>query len=222
MNKKALVRSIYMLCCILSDSDVPYNKAKEIIYRAINNDFSFIGMLPADALDHFLSLHSHILEYLISLNENDKKVIVNNTIKELYLMLQYLNQINTEKDQRKRELAKYNSTLKSATIIVLLTYIEDGISLKDEFNSFKDEYKKYATEFIGPLAKLIDSENFEEARNLLINRNAEAYKISSRYSFVDITDLRTAWEDDEIYKIKSSPMSIKEQDQFQFKAAKAV
>lgn len=222
MSKKALIKSIYILCCILSDNKVPYNKAKEIIYKSINNDFSFIGMLPSEGSEHFLSLHAHILEHISILNDTDKNVIVNNIVKELYLMVQYLNEINTEKDQRKRELAKYNSTLKSATIIVLLTYIEEGVSLKDEFNLFKEEYKKYAAEFIGPLAKLIDCGKFDEASNLLIDRKASAYKITNRYSFVDSVDLRTVWEDDETYRLTSAPMSVEEQEQFKIKMAKAV
>lgn len=222
MNKKTLVRNIYVLCCHLSDEGVPYGKAREIIYKALNDDFSFIGLLPKHIGEDFLSLHQHIQEFLEILSEDDKRLIVNNVLKELYLMVQYLEKIEKEKSLRKRELAKYNSSLKSATIVILLTYLEDGKSFQNEFNVFKVEYKKYASDFIGPLVKLIESKQTEQAESLLIERKAEAYKIASKYSFIDEVDMRTVYEDDEVYNRTIISMTEEELKAFNMDMSVAV
>lgn len=117
---------------------------------------------------------------------------------------------------RERDLARYNSTIKSVTIWVLLAYLGEGRSLKNEFAYFKKDYKAYASKHLGVIAKMLDTSDTADLESEVQNRITAAQGLMEKYQELLITDidLRTAWENDKIISINTFPMTEQEQEMF--------
>lgn len=217
MEKKTLINYIYILCCELAEKNIPFGKGKELMTKALNNDLSFLEIIPDEVSESFTELHIHIQDELHKITDNDKKIIVENLLKETYLMLDYNDKgYNSSLTFRERDLARYNSTIKSVTIWVLLAYLGEGRSLKNEFASFKEDYKAYASKHLGVIAKMLDTSDTGDLESEVQNRITAAQGLIEKYQELLITDmeLRTAWENDKIISINTFPMTEQEQEMF--------
>lgn len=218
MEKKILVNYIYTLCCELAEKRIPFGKGQELMLKALNNDLSFLEIIPEEISESFTDLHVYIQDDLHQITDNDKKIIVENLLKETYLMLDYNDKgYNYSLTFRERDLARYNSTIKSAIIWVLMAYLGEGRSLKKELASFKDDYKTYASKHVGVIAKMLDTSDKEVLESEIQKRITAAQGLIEKYHELLITDmdLRTAWENDKIIKTNTFPMTQQEQEMFE-------
>lgn len=203
MEKKILINCIYILCCELAEKKVPFSKGQEILLMALNNDLAFLGIIPKEASENFTDIHLDIQEHLNLISDGDKKIIVENLLKEVYLMVDYLEKsYNYSLTFRERDIARYFSNLKNVAIGVLITFLEEGRSLKNEFKDFKKDYNKYASQHIGVIAKILDS-NKSGLDKAIINRKFAAKELIYKYKSLSITDtnLRSIWENDKIINV---------------------
>lgn len=204
MYKRVLMKKLFIIISMLSDDRVSYNAAQNIISKVIHQDTSFINDIRYKP--DYMELYEDFTQDLYLLSDGDKKIIVDNLVKEFYLMIEYEGKAyDTSLPYRERQRSKYQAVLKSLTIKVLLIYIEDGISIKDEFNAFKNDYKKYA-ENLGIICDFLEAEDKEGLMSALEYRAKEAEKLIGRYKIFDISDteLRSMYEYDQRFTCVSS------------------
>jgi hypothetical protein len=216
MKKDTLVFYLYIICCDLAEKNIPYKKAQEIMFQTVEGDIDVLDDLPEIISHSYSSTFAHINLDLEILTPQDKKIIVENLLKDTYLMISYIDKTyNSALSYIERERERYNLILKQVTISVLMDYIGKGENNKSVYNSFKEEYTKYCKAHIAKIAKMLDSKAAGIEQALKESQDA-ATDIANRYPSLNITshDLRTVYETDLYFKNNNIPMTKEEQEMF--------
>lgn len=219
MKKDIVIYNVYIICCAMAEKNVPFKKAQEIMFQALEGDMDVLEILPVAITDNFTSVYADINMELDKLTPQDKKICVENLLKDTYLMLSYVDKTyDTSLPYIERERGKYNLILKQVTLSVFIDYLGKGENNKIAYNCFKEDYTKYCQKHIVKIAKMLDSKQTAGIEEAEREREAAANYIIDKYQRLKVCsiDFRTVHEDDIYIKNNTVPMAREEQEMFKF------
>lgn len=217
--KHKVAYELYMSICTLADQEVKYSLARMVLNSILRGDGSAIQELEEPCRTYVGSQYALIKDSLKVLTVNDKKLLGENLINEVFLHKQFIGEArNRDKTYLEREEAKLKETLKEVMSRVLLAFVADNKNLKEDYTKFQAEFEKYS-EINKTIAKLSDTASEQKAGTIETyrkKREAEAEHLIDKYSSLNLTKdlLRTVIEmdfsQDRINNIKSRKASSNE------------
>src|SRR6056297_2489732 len=100
MNKKRelFTSLLYIAITLLYDSKVKYGKARKYIYSIFTEELEEIKNSTFKHKDDFLSVADNIIGLEISLTDEEKEVILNSLVKEVYSAVYNLKAYSNKKN----------------------------------------------------------------------------------------------------------------------------
>lgn len=208
MDKQTCMQYIYAAASLLAEENIQIEKARIIISKLINNDFSLKDSLN-ERIEFIGELQKVMVKYSSQFYDTDKSMILDSLIKEVYAYMNFLNTAYSyEYNYTVRESAKMQALLKDKLILIILTFIGGGKDLKSEYKAFRNDIAAYSSN-LQIIADLADNQE-EGLKEAISYRKEDAEKIKDKYAMFNITDidLLSMVEYDILYRSSSNQESL--------------
>lgn len=208
MNKKRelFTSLLYIAITLLYDSKVKYGKARKYIYSIFTEELEEVKNSTFKHKDDFLSVADNIIGLEISLTDEEKEVILNSLVKEVYSAVYNLKAYSNKKNAlSKRQEYKIEYILKDALAKSVIMYLQDkemGEKYKKAYLHFKKDISQFA-EHNYLLAEIVSSNDYDTdtVDEIIQSRKKELGNITSKYKNIfNITNnsLISVWEEERI------------------------
>jgi hypothetical protein len=197
---------IYIAITMLYDSKVKYGKARKYIYQIFTGELEEVKSSTFKHKDDFLSVVKNIDNLGISLTDEEKEVILNSLVKEVYSAVYNLKAYsNNDNALVKRQEYKTEYILKDALAKSVIMYLQDkelGEKYKKAYLHFKKDISQF-TEHNYLIAELVSSNDYdaEVIGEIIESRKKELENIMSKYKNIfNVTkeSLISVWEEEKI------------------------